>query len=419
MLTRHHIVSAALLAAIPAAAHAQGGEDETAELRAEVAALKARLAALEARLDRSAEEPRGDLAVRPEAAPAPALAIEMPVAEPASITRADNVLFAPLDQPVQNPNVRAAFQLTGSTSGKRAELLVSDTISATNFGGGSEGTGTFETVSLTASAPLSDDRPTNIGTFDGFDDGFAVKLRYTSYSSQLRRPTAATVRATQAQAKANCLQVEAASPNRDTLCNALPDPDYLRRYLGAEAFDLYQASFFGDAAWAWGLEAGLGHSVYKFLDPLTAAADKVTRQPFEAKLFGSVFSGQNSAISGSIAYQRTFKAATAAALCGAPTPPITKCPTGPVGKPTRKRAYLVSFGGRTYIPMDDFLVPGIGIAPTVTYDLKDDEFAVDLPFYLVPDKDGNLTGGIRLGYNTADDEVGIGVFVGSTFWLGQ
>ena len=55
----------------------------------------------------------------------------------------------------------------------------------------------------------------------------------------------------------------------------------------------------------------------------------------------------------------------------------------------------------------------------MTYDLKDDEFAVDLPFYLVPDKDGNLTGGIRLGYNTADDEVGIGVFVGSTFWLGQ
>ena len=127
MLTRHHIVSAALLAAIPAAAHAQGGEDETAELRAEVAALKARLAALEARLDQSAEEPRGDSAVRPEAAPAPALAIEMPVAEPASITRADNVLFAPLDQPVQNPNVRAAFQLTGSTSGKRAELLVSFT----------------------------------------------------------------------------------------------------------------------------------------------------------------------------------------------------------------------------------------------------------------------------------------------------
>ena len=57
----------------------------------------------------------------------------------------------------------------------------------------------------------------------------------------------------------------------------------------------------------------------------------------------------------------------------------------------------------------------IGLAPQATYRLEDDSFSLELPVYLTPDKNGNLNGGIKFGYNTKDDDVAVGLFVGVPF----
>lgn len=417
-MRKAHLLLFCAAAAWAAPALAQSDNDQ---IRAEIAELKNRLAALEARLNAPTA-----VVVAPDQPPPPAIAEQadtgLPEAKLQPATIAPNVMFAPLDQPVQNPNLRAAFQLTASTTAKRAELLFSNTISKPSFAASGEGEGKFETYTLSASAPLAEQGVTNIGTLSGFDDGFAVKMRYTSFQAKLRRPPARVVRDAAALAKRNCLAKEAASPNREATCAADPDTAFLRRYLTPGDYDTYQASFFGKSSFAWGFEGGVGYSTYKFLDPVTAADGKATRWPISAKIFGSYFpqnSNSDDALIGSFAYERSYKAAKTKALCPAATLPVTTCPVGPVGKPNLTDKYLLAVGERSYVKLDDFVISAFAIAQTITYDFNSDALGFDLPIYLVPDKDGNLTGGVRIGYNTSDDEVGICLFVGSAFWLGQ
>ncbi|MEA3064235.1 MAG: hypothetical protein QOJ27_670, partial [Sphingomonadales bacterium] len=49
-----------------------------------------------------------------------------------------------------------------------------------------------------------------------------------------------------------------------------------------------------------------------------------------------------------------------------------------------------------------------------------DIFGVDVPVYLVPDKEGDLTGGVRFSYRSdREDKFAVGVFFGAAFSLWQ
>jgi hypothetical protein len=49
------------------------------------------------------------------------------------------------------------------------------------------------------------------------------------------------------------------------------------------------------------------------------------------------------------------------------------------------------------------------------YDVKDNEWGVTLPIYFLRNKDGDLNGGVRVGWDSETDKFLFGVFVGSAF----
>ena len=57
----------------------------------------------------------------------------------------------------------------------------------------------------------------------------------------------------------------------------------------------------------------------------------------------------------------------------------------------------------------------VAFAPQVTYRFEDNNVGVEVPIYLVPDKDGKLSGGMKAVYNSKGDEFAVGLFVGVPF----
>ena len=55
----------------------------------------------------------------------------------------------------------------------------------------------------------------------------------------------------------------------------------------------------------------------------------------------------------------------------------------------------------------------MALAPKILRNLEKDITAVDLPVYLVPNADGKLTGGLQLSWNSKDEDIVFGVFIGA------
>jgi hypothetical protein len=53
----------------------------------------------------------------------------------------------------------------------------------------------------------------------------------------------------------------------------------------------------------------------------------------------------------------------------------------------------------------------------MTFDFKSDVFGIDVPLFLVRNKEKQLSGGIRLGWRDDTDAFSAGVFVGKAFKL--
>ena len=56
-----------------------------------------------------------------------------------------------------------------------------------------------------------------------------------------------------------------------------------------------------------------------------------------------------------------------------------------------------------------------GIAPKVSFDLETDVTGIEVPVFLAPNEDGQLTGGLVFGWRDDNDELTLGLFVGVPF----
>jgi hypothetical protein len=90
-----------------------------------------------------------------------------------------------------------------------------------------------------------------------------------------------------------------------------------------------------------------------------------------------------------------------------------KCIKGPDGAPLRQRSGVFSLEARKLVKVSKGTQ--IAIAPQLTYKTAEKNVGVEVPIYLVPDKDGKLSGGIKAVYNSKGDEFAVGLFVGVPF----
>ncbi|MBS0254236.1 MAG: hypothetical protein JSS36_03235 [Proteobacteria bacterium] len=423
----------ALLALMPGLASAQTAPVDP--VRQEIAELKRRLADLEARLppEPAAAPAPATPAPAPSAAVASAPVAPAPAAAPhlasASASEQDvaalkgraphNVIAGPLDTPVQSPNNHIAFQFNAGTTASSAQLLLSTQVSSTASDHGHGTIGHFQTLSLALSSPLNGNDSATLGTLDGLANGFKVGLSFTDFITRLHKLSVVDKDALLLRARRTCA---AKNPGKPEACKDGGDePAFISEQLGADAVHDFIRGIAPITSMAWGLTASVGYKKYDFLDPASGAPGKgQTHFPVGAKLFAAAYpAGQTTALVGSFEYQHKFTEGDTGTLCPGGTGP-QQCQTGAIGAPKASDSYLFSAGIRARYDLGEHaLIPAIALSPSVTYDAHSHDVGLDLPVYLVPDSDGNLTGGLRFGWTSDKNKFVAGIFVGSKFGLNQ
>lgn len=167
----------------------------------------------------------------------------------------------------------------------------------------------------------------------------------------------------------------------------------------------------------YGLTFKLGYEEFKVLDTSTLESTTENEVPVSAGLhLGYVPGGGLHSILAGFDLQRAYEASENRTLCN----PIEmseqqECKTGAFSDPKRKDKQLLYLEYRRQFPKLELLDLPMAMNLRITHDFKSDVFGVDLPIYLLKDKEQQFTGGLRLSWRDDTDDLKFGVFVGSSF----
>lgn len=333
----------------------------------------------------------------------------------------------------------AAVLLTGSSgsSGVTIKLSRSSEGGEPDYAKG-ETLAHSNVYTLTASAPLAKDGPTQIASLDGFATSSKLTFGFTRFMLPL--PTDAGLRPSYVRlvrkAQAACRDQAAAE-------TAAGKPLSYKRSCDEDNGVLFE-SFLTEAevtlmeqilatqsvrrAMALGLELSVGHEEFKFRDTSTLAESDVTRVPLGAKGSVSIFPWPRTSLTAAFDYQRVFKAAKTRTFCATTTSSASaECFTGSFAEPGKTEKLITSAEFRKVFDFDEAdFIPRLGIAPRVEYDANSDDFAFNFPVYLAPDDKGKLIAGLQAGYIISETDptkpgkerdFRFGLFVGSSFTL--
>jgi hypothetical protein len=390
-------------------------DQQISEAESVIAAARAELAAIRSHLASGG--------VAPVAPAQNEVAQVAAVVEPDEPTRDSSAVVAAPPGRVLQPS-GSAIQVSAASGSSEVSISLSDIRSETrpNQGGRSSRTGIRSGWTLTATAPLAKDVPrTDLATFDSLRSDIELSLAWSRYGRFLRIPgdDAITLRAREA-----CRN----RPNgpTDAECDAGGGGAFINDHLGADAERAYLASIFGDAT-AYGFEGTIGWRDAEYTDAATFTSRSQSDVPWGFKGYFAFIRSLETSWIFSAEYQNAPDDQDEGVLCPAATAAPTLCLNGPIGAPELNERFLTSVEWRSVIEAGSFLgrfgvetqpfALRLGMAPSLTWDHSESEYAVDVPVYLVGDTNGSFTAGVRLGYRSDKDDWIAGVFVGTPFSL--
>jgi hypothetical protein len=170
--------------------------------------------------------------------------------------------------------------------------------------------------------------------------------------------------------------------------------------------------------WFFTGEASTGPETFKFADPLALAGDDVKQTQWSKAVSGKAgfLLSNNVYASFGVRIEKAYEAQKNKAVCPAvPAPQPVACAIKPVGEPDPKRRNVVEAEVRRFIG------PHAGISSIARWDWNEGDKSIEVPLYLVRDKDGGLRGGIAYGHvwSSKPDSSGdsLTIFVSQTFSL--
>ncbi len=237
----------------------------------------------------------------------------------------------------------------------------------------------------------------------------------------------------QEQIDAKVAPIEAAYDDKDEgLCHVVAE--HLDKLSPAEFYVAGLASRFELTGQSrvpfFGVNGTVGQKEFKFLDRILLEADGTLDEtsnrelPWSLGLRGGwIFLSKDHQRHGerSLAFslntERSYKAATAVDLCNPVegfenVDNIESCKKIPLGAPNAIDAlrFLVEYralvGKRMGVAVRGFYLES---------DDQPDDYGFEVPFFFVPNKDGNFQGGVTMGWSDQADDIKIAVFVGRKF----
>lgn len=278
-----------------------------------------------------------------------------------------------------------------------------------------------EETTLELSAPLAknsgDDAP--FATLDGLTSGTKLELEFTQTRSRI--PTEEGVEALEviAAARQRCRDQRGAE---NQICQQFEN-GFMETWFkqgDEDEFAEQLARLSLQHSWAWSLRAALGFDEYSYYPaPLLA---KTTDEEVSWSLGGGLtyFPFERGVVSVDLDYERSYEAGTAQTTCPVPAAGATTvaCVPGPLQPPELGDRLIFAPELRYLHPIQgNHLVRALAFAPRIEFDLLSSDVAFDLPIYFAADAKSGLTGGVRFGYTTEDDDFKFGVFVGKAFSL--
>ncbi|MEQ1538501.1 MAG: hypothetical protein ABL928_06210 [Sphingorhabdus sp.] len=171
--------------------------------------------------------------------------------------------------------------------------------------------------------------------------------------------------------------------------------------------------------WFIGGNGKVARANYEFIDQIVFNKRDFSRTNYKIEAFGGHISRNGkSSWQGSLSYVRSYKPQDDINLCqpngvGAQI----LCLTGAAGAPAQKNRYTAAIEYRHLFTLQTLGGSSLAIAPRISYEAKSKGALFDLPIYFAPDKSKGLNGGFRVGYDTAEDDLAFGLFVGLPFSL--
>jgi hypothetical protein len=167
------------------------------------------------------------------------------------------------------------------------------------------------------------------------------------------------------------------------------------------------------------LKAEVGRQKFEFVDETTFDDDYQTKYPASGGvLVGALLAPWNVYATVGFRLEYGYNAAQQA-VCGTPTGSSQACPLKAVGDPKSKRREVLEAEVRKFLPTPAKYP--VGLSVVFRRDWRQDETSLEVPVYLVKDKNGGLSAGISVGHVwSATPQAGgarFAVFVGQTFGL--
>ncbi|MDQ4088067.1 MAG: hypothetical protein M3177_08700 [Pseudomonadota bacterium] len=310
--------------------------------------------------------------------------------------------------------VSAEFSVSEKES--QAALEIGDT-SAWQTGTSAQGVPEFLNANWTLRLSLPVGGQDDISSSDtllGLLDGPKLTLHVSLLgfrSANLRTPRFVTLMST---AFENCRNRAATTEARGA-CSLAPDPEFALDHSGASPAEVNRSIY----SWMWriGLEGGIQHNEFDFVDPTTLRPLQDSKFDLSAAVVGTLYPPDAmSAIIGRVEYERTWEAADEEIICRpVVVDPDDDCVSGAPTRPEQAERLNLSL---EYRRVFDTGRGGMSLAmsPRGTIDALSGDFEAELPIYVIPrDEDFPITPGVTLGYSTDEDEVTLGIFLRTSF----
>lgn len=310
---------------------------------------------------------------------------------------------------------RNGIEISTANASSRVSLTTGQDFST----GGGNGTGAnFLGWSLTASAPLEKSEDlTDLATLDGLANAFTLEFKLTQYEAPGVRIPNNTALLDEIGDQAEAV-FKSVGP-RGNCPKFVRDFNCVQEYV-PQRYAEFKSLFWDpkQPKWIRGVKAKVGYETFDFFDPVSFSENDDTKTPWSVGAFyGVIPSGSRTLYAISYEHQTSYKASTSQTMCMAadPTTMVQSCQTGAFAEPSEETKKLLSFEARRRIENPLFGQSPAAFSAGVTYDFESETLGVDVPVYLFSSEKEALNGGIRFGWRDDDDDLIVGLFVGSTF----